>query len=319
MGSSGGGNAGKVDYPEYLKTIQGKWLDSSGTDTPSLSAVDLLNEAFITSPYDGLVSYTGRDALGSVSVTISQTLAETLALPIDPYQTFQSVLPQVGALVEDQFSVSSIQNKGSTLVLSLTNEHQQNYSKQVGKDISLGNSFSSTRILNQSYRVNEKLQAITSKTIEELETQVLQQTMSMFTDSIFLLSNDVDKIRICRGVFKSAVEFAKLTILNEREYFNQLTYYTKYKGHWKFEQAQEILNDIAKVNMKKVLFDQTRSDWMGALGIIAGYGSGDFLGASIVKNNKDVRDGLTKAIRWIGYFASSYNVISTYTSGGDWR
>jgi hypothetical protein len=53
----GGGSSGKVDYPEYMKTVHGQLLDNNGADTPSSSVVDALNSALSNSPWSGETAY----------------------------------------------------------------------------------------------------------------------------------------------------------------------------------------------------------------------------------------------------------------------
>jgi len=53
----GGGSSGEIDYPNYMETIHGEWLDNAGSDTPTSSITDLMNAAFGNSPYAGEVAY----------------------------------------------------------------------------------------------------------------------------------------------------------------------------------------------------------------------------------------------------------------------
>jgi hypothetical protein len=56
-GSGGGGNSGKVEYPAYMMAIHGKFLDSSGADTPTYSVTDIMNAAWSANPFTGLTTY----------------------------------------------------------------------------------------------------------------------------------------------------------------------------------------------------------------------------------------------------------------------
>lgn len=53
----GGGSSGKVDYPEYMKTVHGQLLDNNGADTPTNSVIDAINAAYGSSPWSGETAY----------------------------------------------------------------------------------------------------------------------------------------------------------------------------------------------------------------------------------------------------------------------
>lgn len=53
----GGGSAGSVDYPAYMRDIHNDWLDAVGTDTIEVSMTSVMNTALGASPYAALVAY----------------------------------------------------------------------------------------------------------------------------------------------------------------------------------------------------------------------------------------------------------------------
>jgi len=56
-GGGGGGGSGKVDYPDYMKTIHGDWLDNSGADSITSSITDVMNSALGSSPWTAQSAY----------------------------------------------------------------------------------------------------------------------------------------------------------------------------------------------------------------------------------------------------------------------
>ena len=56
-GSSGGGGSGKVDYPDYMKTVHNDWLDNTGVDTITSSITDVMSAALGNSPWTGQIAY----------------------------------------------------------------------------------------------------------------------------------------------------------------------------------------------------------------------------------------------------------------------
>lgn len=56
-GGGGGGGSGAVDYPDYMETIHGNWLDGGGVDTLSQSVTDIMDAALGNSPWTGETAY----------------------------------------------------------------------------------------------------------------------------------------------------------------------------------------------------------------------------------------------------------------------
>ncbi len=53
----GGGGSGVVDYPAYMKTVHGDWLDNTGADTLTLSVTAAMEAAHGNSPWSGQAAY----------------------------------------------------------------------------------------------------------------------------------------------------------------------------------------------------------------------------------------------------------------------
>jgi hypothetical protein len=56
-GGGGGGSSGRVEYPTYMQTAHGNWLDGGGADTMTSSIVDLMNAALSNSPFSGETAF----------------------------------------------------------------------------------------------------------------------------------------------------------------------------------------------------------------------------------------------------------------------
>lgn len=77
----GGGGAGIVDYPAYMKDFHGEILDHDGVDTITLSLLDVMDAAQGNSPFTGILAYdpdTDITAMAS-SVTDLDTLVALLS------------------------------------------------------------------------------------------------------------------------------------------------------------------------------------------------------------------------------------------------
>jgi len=53
----GGGGSGRVDYPDYMKTVHGNWLDNSGLDILSVSVTGIMDAAIGGSPWTAQSAY----------------------------------------------------------------------------------------------------------------------------------------------------------------------------------------------------------------------------------------------------------------------
>lgn len=53
----GGGGAGIVDYPDYMKDVHNDLLDNTGVDTVSSSLIDIINVALGSSPFATAIAY----------------------------------------------------------------------------------------------------------------------------------------------------------------------------------------------------------------------------------------------------------------------
>ncbi len=82
MGSSGGssggggGGSGAVDYPAYMKTVHGNWLDSGGSDSLVLSVTAAMNAAHGSSPW---ISHDAYDPDADITAYFA-TLADFQAI-----------------------------------------------------------------------------------------------------------------------------------------------------------------------------------------------------------------------------------------------
>jgi len=79
-GSGGGGGSGRVDYPEYMKTVHNDWLDNTGTDTIESSVVDVMNAALGASPFTSASAYDPATPLADAwtAVCAFNTLVDAL-------------------------------------------------------------------------------------------------------------------------------------------------------------------------------------------------------------------------------------------------
>lgn len=67
----GGGSAGLVDYPDYMKAAHEDWLAQSGTDAIEASITEVMNDALGSSPWNGQTAYDPDTDLASSESAIA--------------------------------------------------------------------------------------------------------------------------------------------------------------------------------------------------------------------------------------------------------
>jgi hypothetical protein len=78
----GGGTSGSVDWPAYMKTVHGDWLDNAGGSTSTIDMVTVMNAAIGGSPYSGKAAFDPATDLANSTAAIA-TFAAILAGIVD--------------------------------------------------------------------------------------------------------------------------------------------------------------------------------------------------------------------------------------------
>lgn len=99
MKGGGGGGAGIVDYPVYMKTWHGQMLDHGGVDVPTSSITDLINVALGNDPYTGEIAYNPDADITAyeAAVTAFAALLAGINEPVDWAVLFAQAETSLGA------------------------------------------------------------------------------------------------------------------------------------------------------------------------------------------------------------------------------
>jgi hypothetical protein len=256
MGSGGGGSSGKIDYPEYLKTIHSAFLDSDGTDTLEFSLVDLLNDAYDTNPMEdaSLSIYSGRaviDTSGNESMTtVATSIAAVLSAlnAFDVQAAYSSLLTQVAsdvdAVILDDSVISAASASFATVLEPDTAAEKAKYDADAAL---LGISFTNTYTLGKSFIDARKTERVALYDADLRARMYLQRNDIINLTTRELLAKQMVKLQMTKEFYSFAVEGVKLKILNEREYAEQNMGYLNKKGVWRFEAMQNGFNAIAAI------------------------------------------------------------------------
>lgn len=291
MGSSGGGSSGKVEYPAYLQTIHGKFMDNAATDTLTFSMVDLLNDAYTTNPYAdaNLVAYTGRaivDNSGAVAIpTMASALASVIAaLPVDVVEYFNTNLPIVATNIDDVLNTDAGVTAASNAFASVIEPGVQADRTKFDMDVVLlGAAMSSAYALGKNLLEARRMERIGMYDAELRSRLIIQRNEMVITTMRELVARKLTQVQVTKEVYSLSIEVAKLKILNEREYFKDNAEYLHDKALWRFEAMQYGFNAIAAIGggsmvPKSVGMSKGGSTLAGALG---GAAAGAYVGSVV--------------------------------------
>jgi hypothetical protein len=68
--AGGGSSAGRIDFPDHMKTVHQDWLNQTGSDTIEASIVDKMNTALGGSPYSSMTAYDPTTPLGAMDTAV---------------------------------------------------------------------------------------------------------------------------------------------------------------------------------------------------------------------------------------------------------
>ena len=292
MGGGGGGSAGKVEYPAYLTTLHRAFLTNTETDEPSFSAVDILNDAMASSPFDSLLVYNGRGDIGTNPYNVGQALSEILTFDTNALTLFSSQFTPVAQSVQDLFSLNSIQEALLQDSNKAEEERQHLLRQYYGQQVELGTTYSSAFTLGQVAILDTKMRAVMAAGSDQISKGILQLGQNKLANTLNLIEIQWANFKISKTAYALSVEMCKLSILNEREYFEQAEYYAKYGAHWKFERMQSFANMLAAMPMGKKMTWVSSPDlpgWAIDAAVIGGYLAGDPIGANQFKHSKKFR------------------------------
>lgn len=87
----GGGSSGTVDFPDYMKTVHGEWLDNGGVGVISAGndITALIDGAIANSPYNGEIAYDPDDDIAAFIAEFAEFDAVVDALnPLTNWDTY---------------------------------------------------------------------------------------------------------------------------------------------------------------------------------------------------------------------------------------
>ncbi len=256
MGSSGGGSSGKVEYPAYLQTIHGKFMDNSATDTLTFSMVDLLNDAYTTNPFDdaSLAIYTGRaviDANGTVAIpTVAASVAAVIAqvTDFDPLDYYETTLPTVATAVDAVIlNDAVISSASSALDAVLSVDSALEKAKYDADAVSLGITMANSYAKGKTYIDSRQQEKVTYYDADLRGKMYLQRNDMVNLTTRELVGKRMAMVQLTKETYAFAVEAAKLKILNEREFTEQNIDFMHRKATWRFDAIQHGFNAIASI------------------------------------------------------------------------
>ncbi len=133
-GGGGGSGSGRVDYPDYMKSIQSQWLRGTDHDTGPSSYLDdgnditaLMNAAINSNPYDGLSAYDPSDEISEMesaltnfdgidlSTTDSISELDNLETYVDSLSTTDKVEDELSQFNAGMRDINAVVSSGFTV------------------------------------------------------------------------------------------------------------------------------------------------------------------------------------------------------------
>ena len=107
--SGSGGSSGRVDYPTYMKTAHGQWLDDDGVDVLTDSTAGAMEAALGASPWSGESAYNPATPLAAAwtAVCAYNTVVDALDESADWLGAMSTVETEVDANIYDDDFISN--------------------------------------------------------------------------------------------------------------------------------------------------------------------------------------------------------------------
>lgn len=283
-GGGGGGTSGAVDFPAYMKTIHGLWLDRAGASTVAAgeSVNELIHAGLIASPYDGEIAY---DPDANITAFLAE-LAEfkvnvdAVAPTTDWLSYITAVRSEVDTNMLNETSITTVTNAHAAVLDDrLTTEVLPRF--QVGmRDVNA--------VISSSFVVGQAvLEGFNTREVAEFDAKLRasnygqrnQLVMQGVGDAIKLLQL---KMNFKDSLTKTTIESYRIkTVMKNEELEEQLDIDDKaYK--WGLELYQFGGNLLSSISGSAVSTQKTPSKTSTGLGgALSGAASGAMVGSMV--------------------------------------
>ncbi len=286
MGGSGSGSSGKVEYPAYMQTAHGRWLDASGADTPTYSVTDLLNAAWGNNPFTGLVTY--DPDLDIAAALVKLVSFGALTLPTSLADAITNLITPTTTLVD-----GTIMNLG--VDTDRTGEVIEAYADQLDADIAakvlpvfqrgmqdINAVMSSAFVIGESLILAERDRNV-AKFSAELWFKAYQMRVELIPRLAEIeLKYFATLSEYLRNVAHMFIEFYRIKIVAKREEFDDQMHVDESEAKWDIELYQHASNVMAGIAGGSHLVPNKPNKFASSIGgALSGAAAGAMMGSVI--------------------------------------
>jgi hypothetical protein len=276
--------AGRVDFPDHMKTIHQKWLDDTAVDTNESSMVDAMNAALGASPYSAMTAYDPATSLASMDTVVSgfDTIVGNLAATTDWESAVDSVVAKADANVfDDTYITADIAAFGNELDDQIDNIVLPRFQGGL-RDINA--------VMSPAFVIGESIiEGMRDRDVAKYGTDLRVKFNIQRNDFVFkgvetILRDLIASVEFEKSYLHYAMEAARLRIVSEKEKKDTENNVSISDGRWDIETFQYGANLLAAIG-GGTMIPSTSGDMRGPSktqsaigGALAGAAAGGMVG-----------------------------------------
>ena len=284
-GGGGGGSSGAVDFPAYMKTIHGLWLDRGGVSTVAVgeSVNELIHAGLVASPYDGEIVYNPDTNIAAFLAELADFKSDVDGMtPTTEWLSYMTaVRTEIDTNLMSEASITTVTNAHAAVLDDrLTTEVLPRF--QVGmRDVNAV--ISSTFVVGQSV-----LEAFNTREVAEFDAKLRVANYGQRSQMIIKGAEDVIqllqfKMNYKDSIVKTTIEANRIkTVMKGEEFEGQLDVDDK-AYRWGLELYQHGANVLSAISGSAVSTQKAPSKGGSALGgALSGAAAGAMAGSYVL-------------------------------------
>ena len=246
-GSGGGGGSGRVDYPAYMQTIHGDWLDNSGADTMTSSITDLMEVAVGSSPFSAASAYDPTTPLADAwtAVCAFNTVTDALSHESDWLSAISAARAEYDNNIVDTTQIDDDVNAFAQVLEDKLNYIDVPALKAGYRD--------ANAVVSSAYPIAESvLRGMSIKDVAKYATELRIKNHFIRSEWILkaaenMLRNLMSRVQYEQQVAQLSVEAKRIHIVANQEQTNQDYSFDEADGRWDLETYQYGANLLASI------------------------------------------------------------------------
>ena len=252
MSKGGGGQSGKVDYPDYIETIHGQALDNAGVDTPTSSVTDLVNTAVGNSPFSGETAYDPTTPLGEMTTELADF--STIVDGLDAEVSWPSFMNTAKGFADGNFTYDDEVDLNAEL---------DAFSAQLREQLDMvtlprfrGGMRDINAVMSSSFAIGESIiEASSQKEVNKfladlrlkLNERKEQRNSTLVNSAAKMLEYELGKADVKKALTHYTAEINRLSIVANKEQIDTDLYIAVQDGKWDLDSIMYIGNMISAI------------------------------------------------------------------------